>query len=138
MSLEKRVVLMNDRIWAKVAIMEEHAAAMQSDLGHLKAEARLSVGQALVADTGGDLMKEQIYDLSTRLESRLDDLQRSQESMQSHVNKQLDGQQDVLADLQDAQEFFSTETENKFQAMDVRITPLLEAMDAKMEDLHAK
>merc|ERR1719329_1226945 len=82
---------MTDRIWAKVAIMEEHAAVMQSDLARLKAESHFSMGKAALSDGGGEF-KEQFFTLSTRLDSRLDDLQ-------DMLEQQVSGQEEKLEDV---------------------------------------
>jgi chromosome segregation ATPase len=105
MTLEQRVVRMTDRLWAKLAIMEEHAAAMHSDMVRLKAEARLSVGPAVAAEPDGELVKGQIYDLS----ARLDDLQASQDGLQNEFA----GQQAVVRQLLAAQEDMTGENVTK-------------------------
>lgn len=121
-----RVVEMTDRIWAKVAQMEQHAATMQSDVARLKADARLSLGHAAAEQTGGELVKEQLLDLSTRL----DDLQASHEAVQSQVSRQQDLERQLLA----VQEDMGAE----IQADALRYKGDFQAVDTKLEDVRAE
>lgn len=118
---------MNDRIWAKVVKIEEHAASMQSDLARLKAEARFSVGPTAVAQTGGELVKEQLFELSTRL----DDLQVNQEAMQSQVVVQ----QELAHKLLEAQEYMKAETKEELQELHAEFAATIQEETEKIQGL---